>query len=87
MIDAILVTVSGITVLVEHFFGKFWPFLSIFLFFYAKSNDLWEKHDKIYQHSRKNLNSRWKVWNKCLSTDKKFGKWKTDIHVVSEQQQ
>ena len=38
--DAILFTVSGITVLVELFFGKFGHFLSIFLHFYAKSNDL-----------------------------------------------
>ena len=37
--DAILFTVSGITVLVELFFGKFWHFLSIFLNFYEKSND------------------------------------------------
>ena len=38
--DAILFTVSGITVLVELFLENFGIFLSIFLHFYAKSNDL-----------------------------------------------
>ena len=41
--DAILFTVSGITVLVELFFGKFRHFLSIFFYIYAKSYDLLEK--------------------------------------------
>ena len=34
--DAILFTVSGITALVELFFGKFWHFLSIFYIFMKK---------------------------------------------------
>ena len=47
--DAILFTVSGITVLVELFLENFGTFCQFSYIFYAKSNDLWEKHDKICQ--------------------------------------